>query len=82
MENFWYYYIGIIIILRQINIYNGHLVYFVVIWYIFYRFGIWYNDKSGNPGFQSHKLHSDQLRSDKSQLNKLWPEKLWLDSLL
>jgi hypothetical protein len=27
----------------------GHLVYFVVIWYIFPRFGILYLEKSGNP---------------------------------
>jgi hypothetical protein len=26
------------------------LVYFVVIWYIFPRFGIFYQEKSGNPG--------------------------------
>jgi hypothetical protein len=29
----------------------GHLVYFVVIWYIFHRFGMLYQEKSGNPGF-------------------------------
>jgi hypothetical protein len=27
----------------------GHLVYFVVSWYIFPRFGILYQEKSGNP---------------------------------
>jgi hypothetical protein len=27
----------------------GHLVYFVVIWYIFHRFGMLYQEKSGNP---------------------------------
>jgi hypothetical protein len=27
----------------------GHLVYFVAIWYIFYRFGMLYQEKSGNP---------------------------------
>jgi hypothetical protein len=26
-----------------------HLVYVVVIWYIFPHFGIWYQEKSGNP---------------------------------
>jgi hypothetical protein len=28
----------------------GLLVYFEVIWYIFPRFGMFYPDKSGNPG--------------------------------
>jgi hypothetical protein len=28
------------------------LGYFVVIWYIFLRFGILYQEKSGNPGVQ------------------------------
>jgi hypothetical protein len=28
----------------------GHLVYFVVIWYIFPRFGMLCQEKSGNPG--------------------------------
>jgi hypothetical protein len=28
------------------------LVYFVVIWYIFPRFGIFYQEKSGNPEFK------------------------------
>jgi hypothetical protein len=27
----------------------GHLVHFVVIWYIFSRFGMLYREKSGNP---------------------------------
>jgi hypothetical protein len=27
-----------------------HLVHFVVIWYIFPRFGLLYREKSGNPG--------------------------------
>jgi hypothetical protein len=35
---------------RDIKIFNGHLVYFVVIWYIFPRFGILDQEKSGNPG--------------------------------
>jgi hypothetical protein len=29
---------------------GGHLVHFVVIWYILSRFGILYREKSGNPG--------------------------------
>jgi hypothetical protein len=28
----------------------GHLVYFMVIWYIFSRFGMLYQENSGNPG--------------------------------
>jgi hypothetical protein len=37
-------------ILLPLEIFYGHLVYFVVIWYIFPRFGILYQEKSGNPG--------------------------------
>jgi hypothetical protein len=29
--------------------FSGYLVYFVAIWYIFPRFGILYQEKSGNP---------------------------------
>jgi hypothetical protein len=36
--------------LRSLKIFYGHLVYFVVIWYIFPHFGILYQEKSGNPG--------------------------------
>jgi hypothetical protein len=35
--------------LRPLEVFNGHLVYFVVIWYIFPRFGMLYQEKSGNP---------------------------------
>jgi hypothetical protein len=31
------------------GIYYGHLVYYVVIWYIFHRFGTLCQGKSGNP---------------------------------
>jgi hypothetical protein len=37
-------------ILRSSVIFNGHSEQFVVIWYIFPRFGILYQEKSGNPG--------------------------------
>jgi hypothetical protein len=37
-------------IFRPLEISFGHLVYFVVIWYISPRFGILYQEKSGNPG--------------------------------
>jgi hypothetical protein len=36
-------------ILRPLEIFYCHLVYCVVIWYIFPRFGILYEEKSGNP---------------------------------
>jgi hypothetical protein len=32
------------------GIFCGHLLYYVVIWYIFRRFGMLYQEKSGNPG--------------------------------
>jgi hypothetical protein len=36
-------------ILRSIVIFYGYLVQFVLIWHIFSRFGILYQEKSGNP---------------------------------
>jgi hypothetical protein len=39
-------------ILRPFGIFCGHLVYFIVIWYIFPRFGMLYQEKSGNPAFK------------------------------
>jgi hypothetical protein len=38
-------------ILRPIRKFYGHLVHFVVIWYIFSRFGILYQENSANPGY-------------------------------
>jgi hypothetical protein len=46
-------------ILRPLEIFYGHLVYFVVIRYIFPRFGMLYQEKSGNPDLRSRKLHTD-----------------------
>jgi hypothetical protein len=37
-------------ILQPFGISYGHLVHFVVIWYIFSRFGMLYQENSGNPG--------------------------------
>jgi hypothetical protein len=37
-------------ILRPLEILYGHLVHFVVIWYILPRFGICCQENSGNPG--------------------------------
>jgi hypothetical protein len=39
-------------IIGPLEIFYGHLVYFVVIWYIFPRFGILDQEKSGNPDLQ------------------------------
>jgi hypothetical protein len=41
------YFMTIWSILRPLEIFYGHLVYFVVIWYIFPRFGILDQEKSG-----------------------------------
>jgi hypothetical protein len=40
---------AILSISRPTGIFYGHLVHFVVIWYIFTRFGMLYREKSGNP---------------------------------
>jgi hypothetical protein len=44
------YFITIWSILRPLEKFYGHLVYFVVSWYIFPSFGILDQDKSGTPG--------------------------------
>jgi hypothetical protein len=36
-------------ILQLFGISYGHLVLFVVVWCIFFRFGMLYQEKSGNP---------------------------------
>jgi hypothetical protein len=36
--------------IRPLEIFYGHFVYFMVIWYIFPRFGILDQEKYGNPG--------------------------------
>jgi hypothetical protein len=43
------YFMTIWSILRPLEIFYGHLVNYVVIWYIFLRFGILDQEKSGNP---------------------------------
>jgi hypothetical protein len=35
--------------MENVGIFYGHLLHFVVIWYIFPRFGMFYQAKSGNP---------------------------------
>jgi hypothetical protein len=36
--------------MEDVGIFYGHLIYFLVIWYIFPRFGTLCKEKSGNPG--------------------------------
>jgi hypothetical protein len=43
------YFMTIGSILRPLEVIYGHSVYFVDIWFIFPRFGILYQEKSGNP---------------------------------
>jgi hypothetical protein len=40
---------AILSISRPTGVFYGHLVHFVVIWYIFTRFGMLHREKSGNP---------------------------------
>jgi hypothetical protein len=48
------YFIAIWSILRQCGIFCAHLIHFIVIWYIFSRFGMLYQEKSGNPVCDCH----------------------------
>jgi hypothetical protein len=43
------YLMDILFILGPDGIFNGHLVNFVVLWYIFHHFGMLCREKSGNP---------------------------------
>jgi hypothetical protein len=47
------YFMTIWSILRPLEIFYGNLAYFVVIWYIFSRFGMLHQEKSGNPDQKS-----------------------------
>jgi hypothetical protein len=49
------YLIDIGSILRPFYTFYDHLVYFVGMWYIFPRFGILYQEKSGNPVDEEEK---------------------------
>jgi hypothetical protein len=49
-------YRAILSILRPNGIFYVHLVHFVVMWYIFTRFGMLYREKSGNPVSNQKKV--------------------------
>jgi hypothetical protein len=44
---------GHLVFLRPFGIFYGHLVYFTAIWYIFSCFGMFYQEKSGNPTYST-----------------------------
>jgi hypothetical protein len=46
-------------ILRPFAIFSGHLVYFLVIWYILSHFGMLQQEKSGSPGWHAEKFRND-----------------------
>jgi hypothetical protein len=50
-------------ILRPFVIFCGHLIYFMVIWYIFTRFGMLYKEKSGNPVLLIYDFNSQSWRN-------------------
>jgi hypothetical protein len=54
------YFMTIWSILRTLEIFYGHLVHFVVIWYISPRFGILYQEISDNPG-PDMKTHTNKF---------------------
>jgi hypothetical protein len=49
-----------------LELFYGHLVYFVVIWYVFPRLGILDLEKSGNPGHNAstQKITSSQAHKE------------------
>jgi hypothetical protein len=46
------YFMAIWSILQPFGMFHGNLVHFLVICYIFSRFGMLYQEKSGTPGFE------------------------------
>jgi hypothetical protein len=50
--------------LQIVDIFYGHLGYFMTIWYILSGFGIMHQEKSGNPVWL-HKSGPDQLQIEK-----------------
>jgi hypothetical protein len=61
-------------ILGLFGLFNGHLVYFKVIWYIFSCFGLLHQDKSGNllgrPSYFLLPTPKDASASTKLYFNK------------
>jgi hypothetical protein len=56
-------------ILRSFEIFYDLLVYFVLIWYIFPRFGMLCLEKSGNPGSHTHQVCPSLLREHWSRFD-------------
>jgi hypothetical protein len=73
------YFIIIWSFLRPLEIFYGHLVYFVVNWYISPRFGILHQEKSGNPdGRTKQSLHGELIQEKLRQARCVWIlEKSW-----
>jgi hypothetical protein len=81
------YFMTIRSILRPLKIFYEHLVYFVVIWYIFPRFGILDQEKSGNPapditGSWLHKLrhHTHLIKSQNDESVQLSKHVNWVEN--
>jgi hypothetical protein len=70
LEKFWKFlqwkmfgiFRAILSISRPTGIFYGHLVRFVVTWYIFTRFGKLYREKSGNPDVDCKAMCRYKLR--------------------
>jgi hypothetical protein len=61
--------------LWQFGLFYGNLVYFVVIWYIFLRFGMFYKEKSGNRGTE-HRVFVEQSSDTKCTCQPFPPPKM------
>jgi hypothetical protein len=70
MENLGIFYDHLVYFTAIGNIFF-HLVYFMVIWYIFPRFGILYQEESGNPGPKINSCHLWWLR-EVFLINSAW----------
>jgi hypothetical protein len=54
--NMLVYFMDIWFILWPLGLFHSNWVYFVVIWYIFPVYGMWYQEKSGNPGTEANRI--------------------------
>jgi hypothetical protein len=69
MEHF----MDILFILRPFDIFYDYLVYFVVFWNIFPRFGILNQEKSGNPALDMLDIicHVSNFSSNRRRLHNM-----------
>jgi hypothetical protein len=79
-----YTFCGQLAYLLPFGIFCGHLVNFMVIWYVFPRFGMLYNEKSGKPAsnalimFHLNVIHGIRYKKTPQLINYVHMQMKWL----